>query len=457
MTIAEQMASFVKRASWGEISQEARDALKLRVLDSLACALGALEGEPIVILREQIDEFGGKPQCTLIGGGKTAPDRAAFFNSALVRYLDFSDSYLAKGETCHPSDNLGAILAAGEYAAASGKELLAALGVAYQMQCRLSDVAPVRDRGFDHVTQQAFSATAGVCKILDLDIEHTANALAIAGTAYNALRVTRTGELSHWKGLAAPNTARNGLHAAFMGMNGITGPPEVFEGNKGWKETISGPWELDWGKEDLERVRRTIIKKYNAEIHSQSAIETALDVKHEHDLQSEGIRSIRIDIFDVAYRIIGGGEEGDKTVVRTKEEADHSLQYMVAVALLDDQVLPAQYSPERIEREDVQRLLREVTVRPERAYSERFPGEMACKVTITTRDGNEYTKERRDYEGFFTRPASWETVENKFRFLSAAYAPTDLQEKIIEVVRGLEEAEVRDLTRVLADPRGFKR
>ena len=295
-----------------------------------------------------------------------------------------------------------------------------------------------------------------MCKILDLDIEHTANALAIAGTAYNALRVTRTGELSHWKGLAAPNTARNGVHAAFMAMNGITGPPEVFEGNKGWMETISGPWELDWGKEDLERVRRTIIKKYNAEIHSQSAIEAALDVKHEHDLQPEEIKSIRIDIFDVAYKIIGGGEEGDKTVVRIKEEADHSLQYMVAVALLDDQVLPAQYSPERIEREDVQTLLREVRVRPDPGYSERFPGEMACKVTITTKDGQEYSKEKRDYEGFFTRPASWETVETKFRFLSAAYAPVDLQEEIIEVVRGLDEAEVRDLTRLLGDPRGFK-
>ncbi|HZD55373.1 MAG TPA: MmgE/PrpD family protein [Anaerolineales bacterium] len=454
--IAEQMAAFISRANWGQISQEGREALKIRVLDSLACALGAVEGEPILILRKQIDDFGGKARCTLIGGGKTAPDRAAFFNSALVRYLDFSDSYLAKGETCHPSDNLGAILAAGEYAAASGKELLTALGVAYQVQCRLSDVAPVRDRGFDHVTQQAFSATAGACKILDLDKEHTANALAIAGTAYNALRVTRTGELSHWKGLAAPNTARNGLHAAFMGMNGITGPPAVFEGNKGWMETISGPWELNWGKEDLERVRWTVIKKYNAEIHSQSAIEAALDLKHEHELRPEEIKSIRIDIFDVAYKIIGGGEEGDKTIVRTKEEADHSLQYMVSVALLDDQVLPAQYAPERIEREDVQNLLRQVTVRPEQSYSERFPGEMACKVTITTRDGKEFIQEKRDYEGFFTRPASWETVENKFRFLSAPYAAKDLQQKIIEVVRGLEEAEVRDLTRLLADPRGFK-
>ena len=107
--------------------------------------------------------------CTLIGGGRAAPDRAAFYNSALVRYLDFNDGYLAKGETCHPSDNLGAVLAAAEYARTSGREFLAALAVAYQVQCRLSDVAPVRSKGFDHTTQGSYAVAAGVSRALGLD------------------------------------------------------------------------------------------------------------------------------------------------------------------------------------------------------------------------------------------------------------------------------------------------
>ena len=104
-------------------------------------------------IRAQIDDFGGTPRCSLIGAKKTSPDRAALYNSALVRYLDFNDSYLAKGETCHPSDNLGAVLAASEYANCSGKDLIAALAVAYQVRCRLSDVAPVRAKGFDHTVR----------------------------------------------------------------------------------------------------------------------------------------------------------------------------------------------------------------------------------------------------------------------------------------------------------------
>jgi 2-methylcitrate dehydratase len=450
MTYAEEMAQFIRQASWDDLSSEVRETLKIRILDAMGCAIGALEGEPIEILREHINLLGGNELCSLIGGGKSSPDRAAFYNGALIRYLDYNDSYLAKGETCHPSDNLGGVLAAAEYAGASGKDLLTALAVAYQVQCRMSDVAPVRDRGFDHVTQQAFSTTAGVCSTFKMDVEAVVNALAIAGTAYNALRVTRTGPLSHWKGLAAANTARNSVHAALLARQGITGPPLVFEGNKGWLETISGEWELDWSQEDLDCVTQTIIKKYNAEIHSQSAIEGALEIKHEHSIDPQDIEKIQIDIFDVAYKIIGGGEEGDKTVVHIKEQADHSLQYMVAVALLDDQLLPTQYQTDRIQREDVQSLLRQVEVNPNRSYSQRFPGEMPCKITIRTKNGQSYTREKRDYQGFHTRPATWKTVEDKFRYLTATYLSEQQQGKILDTIRDLDDLQTSDLTHQLA-------
>jgi 2-methylcitrate dehydratase len=278
MTQVQELARFVERTSYEDLSQEAVRELKVRILDALGCAIGALEGQPVRRIREQTAEFGGNPLATLIGGGRTAPDRAALYNGALVRYLDYNDSYLAPGETCHPSDNLGAVLAAAEYAGGSGRDLLAALAVAYQVQCRLSEVAPVRHKGFDHTTQGAYAAAAGVAKALGLGARKTMNAVAISGTANNALRVTRTGPLSHWKGLAYPNTGSAATHAAFLAMRGITGPPEVFEGNKGFMDAIAGRFELDWGQEDLEAVTRTIVKKYNAEVHSQSALEGILEL-----------------------------------------------------------------------------------------------------------------------------------------------------------------------------------
>lgn len=450
MTLLQQLAQFVIKASYDQLSEAARRQLKIRVLDSLGCAIGAVEGEPIRFIRVHLSDFGGAKHCTLIGGGKTAPDRAAFYNSALVRYLDYNDSYLAKGETCHPSDNLGAIMAAAEYAGVSGKRSLEALAVAYQVQCRLSDVAPVRAKGFDHTTQGSYAVAAGVAKALGLNIGQTANAIAISGTAFNALRVTRTGSLSHWKGLAYPNTAFCGTHAAYLAMRGITGPPEVFEGNKGFMDSIAGKFEIDWSKEDLERVTRTIIKKYNAEIHSQATIEGVLELKREHGFTAADVEKIEIDTFDVAFNIIGGGEEGDKTIVRTKEEADHSLHYMVAVAILDGQVLPAQYAPERIGRNDVQELLRKVTVRPSDDYSGRFPNEMPCRITIKLKEGKQLSIEKQDYEGFYTHPMRWETVVDKFERLSEPYTDEGLRREITDAVKQLEKIKISDLMELLA-------
>jgi 2-methylcitrate dehydratase len=449
MTMLNDLAAFVISACYDQLSKAAREQAKIRILDALGCAIGALDAVPIRLIAEQNTDFGGNPLCTLIGGGRNAPDRAALYNSALVRFLDFNDSYLAKGETCHPSDNLGAVLAACEYAGGSGKDLLTALAVAYQVQCRLSDVAPVRAKGFDHTTQGAYAVAAGVAKALHLDQVKTANAIAISGTANNALRVTRTGALSHWKGLAYPSTAFAATQATFLAMRGISGPAEVFEGNKGFMEAIAGQFSIDWSKEDLEKITQTVVKRFNSEMHSQATVEGALELRQAEHINPADIRHIKIETFDVAYHIIGGGEEGEKFTVRTKEEADHSLPYIVAVALLDGQVLPAQYLPERIEASDVQALLRRVEVEPLAEYSLRFPVEMPCRITITMRDGSEHSKEKRDYEGFNTHPMQWQTAVSKFDQLTQRYISTSTQITIQDMVRDLDNLPVRDLLRVL--------
>ena len=450
-TRVEQLAEFVTGTRFEDISEPAREQLRLRVLDALGCALGALDGDPPRMVREQVLEFGGASLATLIGGGRNAPDRAALYNGALVRYLDFNDSFLAPGETCHPSDNLAPVLAAAEYAHADGRTLLTALAVAYQVQCRLSEVAPVRAKGFDHTVQGAYGAAAGVSRALGLDRKQTANAIAIAGTSLNALRVTRTGELSHWKGLAYPAMAFGATHAAFLAMRGITGPREVFEGNKGFMEAIAGPFELDWEAEDLESVRRTILKKFNAEIHSQSAIEALLELRTEHGLEAEQVERIELGTFQVAFDIIGGGDEGSKFEVRTKEEADHSLPYLLAVALLDGQVLPEQYIPGRIAAQDVQDLLRRVEIRPDADLSERFPEEHSARVKLHLHDGRVLEREQHDYEGFHTRPMIWETVAAKFDRLAERHLDADQRARIQDAIGALEELQVDDLTRLLED------
>src|SRR5207244_5412939 len=230
----------------------------------------------------------------------------------------------APAEPGHPRDNLAPVLAAAEYASGSGRELRTALAVAYQVQCRLSDEAPVRARGFDHTTQGAYASAAGAAKALRLDEPETANAVAIAGTALNALRVTRTGALSQWKGLAFPFTAFGALEAVFLAARGVTGPAEVFEGNKGFMDSIAGRFEIAWEHEDLQRVEHSFLKRYNAEIHSQSALEALLELRDRHNVKPAEVERVELETFQVAYDIIGGGEEGGKKEIRSKEQADHS-------------------------------------------------------------------------------------------------------------------------------------
>ncbi len=449
MSEVAELARFVERARLADLSANALEQLKIRVLDTIGVAIGALDAPPIRAIRRLSEELGGRPLATLIGGGRTAPDRAAFYNGALSRYLDFMDSYLAPGETCHPSDNLGAVLAAAEMRGAGGGEFLAALAVAYQVQTRLSDVAPVRLKGFDHTTQGAYAAAAGVAKALGLTADETANAIAISGTANNALRVTRTGALSHWKGLAYPNTAMAATHAALLAAHGITGPAEVFEGNKGFKETIAGPFAIDWANEDLERVRLTIVKKHNAEIHAQSAIEAALEVRARARASAAQITAVRLETFDVAFHIIGGGEEGDKHVVRTKEEADHSLPYMLAVALIDGEVQPRQYAPERIAAADVQRLMRKVAITPDASLSVQFPRRMPAELEVTLANGEVLRARRDDYHGFHTRPFDWSAAREKFDRVAGPFTTPAERDAVADAVATLQARPVAELTSLL--------
>jgi len=446
VTQLQALASFVQRARFRDLSDQALEQLKIRVLDTIGVAIGALDAEVIRAIRKLTAELGGQPLSTLIGDGKTAPDRAAFLNGALSRYLDFMDSYIAPGETCHPSDNFSAVLAAAEMRNVSGKDFLTALAVAYQIQTRLSDVAPVRDKGFDHTTQGAYAAAAAVAKALELSVEQIANAIAISGTANNALRVTRTGALSHWKGLAYPNTAMASTHAALLAAHNISGPPAVFEGNKGFMQSIAGPFEIEWMKENLERVLQTIVKKHNAEIHAQSAIDAAIEIRARAGFIPGAVRAVRLKTFAVAHQIIGGGEEGDKRVVRTKEEADHSLPYMIAVALLDGEVQPQQYRPERIRATDVQSLLRKVTVSVDPALSKRFPRHLPADLEVELREGMIFHAHRDDYHGFHTNPFNWAAAREKFDRVTRDFTNDAQRDALAEIVATLEERPVCVLT-----------
>jgi 2-methylcitrate dehydratase len=238
-------------------------------------------------------------------------------------------------------------------------------------------------------------------------------------------------------------------HSALLAAHGITGPEAVFEGNKGFMEAIAGPFEIDWLNEDLERVRFTILKKHNAEIHAQSALEAALDIRARPRFAVDVVRSVRLKTFAVAHQIIGGGEEGDKRIVRTKEEADHSLPYMLAVALIDGELEPEQYAPGRIAAPDVQHLLRKVTITPDATLSARFPQQMPAELEVELEDGTIFSARREDYHGFNTNPFDWTAARAKLDRVTRAFISTAECDAIDDVIASLDERPVVALTSLL--------
>jgi 2-methylcitrate dehydratase len=449
MTQVETLAKYAARASFADLSAESRRQLPIHILDSLGCCIAALEAGPIQACREQVTEFGGAGPCALIGGGKSNPIYAAFWHTALVRYVDFMDNFLAPTETCHTADNFGVALTIADYAGASGRDLMLAVALAYTVQSRFVDHANFMTRGFDHTAQLAFSLGAASGRLLGLDEQQIGHAIAMAAVSDASFAVVRAKPLSQWKGLASAQSALGSMNALFLARRGVEGPLRVIEGPLGIDHLLGMKIQIDWEKQGYEGVVESTIKKYNAMIHTQSAVHCMIELVNQHEIDNDKVASIEAEVFQLCYDFAGGGLYGVDKVVETKEQADHNLPYLLAVALLDHDVMPAQFTPERIIKPDVQASLKKVSVRPNHEYTDQYPRKMPAKITIRLKDGKTIEHEVQDYPGLASHPFTWEDSVDKFDKLVAGCLDDDLRGEIKDAVHSIETIEVRDLTKLL--------
>jgi 2-methylcitrate dehydratase len=449
MTQVEALAKYAARASFADLSAESRRQLPIHILDSLGCCIAALGAGPVEACREQVTEFGGLGPCALIGGGTANPIYAAFWHTALVRYVDFMDNFLAQSETCHTADNFGVALTIADYVGSSGRDLMLGVALGYTVQSRLVDHANFMTRGFDHTTQLAFSHNAAAGRLLGMSEQQIANAIAMAAVSDASFAVVRAKPLSQWKGLASAQSALGSMNTLFLGRRGVEGPLQVMEGPNGIDNLLHMRVQIDWDKQGYEGVVESTIKKYNAMIHTQSAVHCMVELVKEHKIDVTKVIAIEAEVFQLAYDFAGGGLYGIDKVIRTKEQADHSLPYLLAVALIDGDVMPAQFKPDRITRADVQQLLKKVSVRPNQDYTEVYPAKMPAKITVRLQDGNVIEHEVQDYPGLASRPFTWEESVEKFDRLVAGRADEGLGREIKDAVRSIESVQVRDLMKLL--------
>ena len=457
MTQVEALAKYAARASFADLSDRSRRQLPVHILDSLGCCIAALGAGPIEACRAQVVDFGGGGSCALIAGGKANPIYAAFWHTALVRYVDFMDNFLAPTETCHTADNFGVALTIAEYVDGTGRDLMLAVALSYTVQSRFVDHANFMTRGFDHTTQLAFSLNAAAGRLLGLSEPQIANAIAMAATSDASFAVVRAKPLSQWKGLASAQSALGAMNTLFLARRGVDGPLQVIEGPNGIDNLLHMQVRIDWDKQGYEGVLESTIKKYNAMIHTQSAVHCMVELARQNKFDPGKVVSIEADVIRIAYDFAGGGLYGVDKVVRTKEQADHNLPYLLAVALLDGDVMPAQFEPDRIARADVQQLLKKVSVRPDQEYTEQYPGKMPAKVTVRLQDGKVIEHEVQDFPGLASRPFTWEESVEKFDRLVAGRVDEGLCREIKDAVRSLENIQVRDLMKLLGSAKAGKR
>jgi 2-methylcitrate dehydratase len=436
-SLAERLAEYASGLRFEDLPERVVHEAKRRFIDSLATAAGAMDADAYAIARRCAMRVQGNPGATLFGGGRSSAEWATFVNGLLVRYLDYNDTYLSL-EPAHPSDNLAAVLSVGEMAGASGKDLISACVLAYEIQCRLCDAASLRKHGWDHVTYGAISAAVAACKLLKLDPVRTAHAIGMAGVANTALRQTRAGELSMWKGCAFANAARNGVFAALLAAEGMTGPAPIFEGELGIMKLLTGAFELAplGGGGRSFMITDTYIKFWPAEYHSQSAIDAALQLRKQlPDLGK--IASIDIHTFDAAVDIIG--KDPEKWRPKTRETADHSLPYCTAVALVDGDVTRAQFEPRRFTDEALLALVAKIKIHRDADLSARYPNGIPNRVTVNLTDGRRLIQEVEFPRGHAKNPMTDAEVEHKFRTLVEPRFGKERAGKILTACWGLDK------------------
>ena len=453
MTIAERLARYAHSVSYQTLPPAVVHEVKRRILDSIGCGLAAWSAEPCRISRRLAEGVKVRDGATLWGTRlKTTADLAAFANGALVRYLDFNDTYLAR-EPAHPSDNIPAVFAVGEVAHASGRRIIQAIAIAYELQCRLCDAAALRPRGWDHVTYGPFSSAIGAAVVLRLSQRAMEQAINLAGVANIALRQTRVGDLSMWKACAFSNAARNGIFAVKLAQLGLTGPAPIFEGEKGFMKLVSGPLELSnlGGERTISqeqvpfKILDTYIKYFPVEYHAQTAVEAALLVRQEL-LKDEGpepvralkaIREIEIGSYDVAIEIIG--RDPEKWRPMTRETADHSFPFCVAVALKDGALTTRSFSAKRLSDPDLLHLMKKIRVTDCEEFRGSYPQAMPTRLTVRTASGKEYVNLVDYPRGHPKQPMSDHEIEAKFRKLTTGKLERSREQRLVEMIWDLDK------------------
>jgi 2-methylcitrate dehydratase len=409
-SITHKLAEYSSASKFDDLTDESVHAATQRLVDSLGCALGAYDCEPAQIGRRlAAGQVPGKyPGYVLCFGDRLPAEAATFINSTMIRNFDFNDRYPGG----HPSDCLGALLALAGAIDVNGKRFLTSMSVVYEIFARLSDATTLSRRGWDQGYAIGIATAAGVCNLLKLSMEVTAHAVGIAAASNLPLRVTRSGELTPWKNVATAYAARNGLFAALLAAEGMSGPGNAFDGRNGLWEKVTGPFELapfpnQGGAYLTPRVQ---LKYWPIETNGQAAVWAALELRSK--VNPDHLKEI--DVFTSKFTWFEIGSEPEKWDPKTRETADHSLPYIFARALVDGPIRISSFSDEAVRDPLLRPIMAKIKVIPDQAIEALLPEKTLIRVVATTIDGARHSVEVVNPLGHPDNPMQDRHIEEKF-------------------------------------------
>lgn len=407
-----RLVAFAERARYENLSATTVHETKRHLIDTFASALGAYDEEVSVMSRAvarryRSDDMARVWGCDIV----TTPEMAAFANGVMTRSLDISDTYLGRSRG-HPSDMVPGLVAVAESVHADGKSLITAMVLAYDVYCSFCKHVDINSGGWDQPVYTVLGCALGAAKLMGLNADQTGHALSLALTPNLALAQARRGSLSSWKGCAGANASRNAVFAALLAKEGFTGPGEIFEGSGGFWDAVG---RADWPLPESPMIGETRTKFLPVCYHGQSAVFAAMELRDKVNVQQ--IEAIHVDGYQVAVFMMGN--DASRWAPTTRETADHSLPYCVAIALLDGQLVRDSFADARLRDPAVAELMRKVKVAEDPALTAQYPEGAPGRVTIRLRSGETLVSEIRYPRGHEKSPMSDAEVENKFRDLCA--------------------------------------
>ena len=439
--ILNHLCDYALKLSYRDLPQEVIRRTKYIVVDTVGCALGGAESPPAKIARAAASEIASViPSTVLVSGQKTSPDLAAFANGVMIRYLDFNDTY-AGSPTCHPSDLLAPVLAVVDARHGSGKDVILGIVLGYEVLCGLIDAgAKERGRSWDQATYGVIAAAVLAAKLFGHTKQQMANAISLAVASHISLEQIRRGQISHWKGCALANASRNAVFCAMLAAKGMTGPEEAFEGKAGFLNSTGIRFEIKPFADSAEdyRIMRARLKAFPSGYFSQSAIEAVLNLRSQiPDL--DDIEEIRLQTFPAGYEVMGSGEANWRP--ETRESADHSLPFVMAVALIEGTLEIRHYEQLYYKRSDVRALMQKIKVRIGEEPVAAWPDLPLNIVDVELKSGKILSTKVAYHLGHFKRIMTDAEQERKFRPLAEPLLPAKQIDDLLACLRRLDEVE----------------